>query len=255
MLSGQAPRQHTNHLVLDFLVLSGCQEAAVQFAQEAHLDVDLRGMADREEARGLLLAGDVPGCLCLLVRRYPSALEADPLLEFDLHAQHFVELLVAGAEAETEIEEGLGSGSIAALLFAREQLLPLALRDRLLLPALELLLRLAALSSCEHVQLVHACSSSSTGADPALPTHLCCLKEAMDAQRRVDLAARVNQAILRSRGARCKPELPGVLRSVGRLQQLHQQRFPAAGGGDRPVVAGITGRQANKPPASSGGGV
>jgi len=231
--TGQPTRDEANRLVLEYLMVSGFREAAEEFAREAGLAADVGSMAGREEARNLLLRGDVLSCVRLLDALDPHILEKDSLLLFDLYQQHFVELLLAGGEA--------GGGAVA-LQFAQEHLLPLVLRDPALLRKVERLMGLVAFSAPPTLHLVLSSAAAagsrrspdSVTAPATLPAHLSYMREALDGQRRVELAGRVNQAMLVSGGLSSQPELPGMLRSVKHLQQRHLRE--AGGGRGRPLA-------------------
>jgi hypothetical protein len=241
---GQNTRDEANQLVLEYLMVSGFREAAEEFAQEAGLKIDVGSMADREEARNLILSGDILGCIRLLDNMDKNILENDPSLFFDLLRQQFVELLLLGGE---------GGGGTAALKFAQERLLPQVLRDPGLLRSVERLMGLVAFATPSVLQLMLSASpSSSTFSSPSLssstataaakplPPQVSFLQEALDGQRRMDLATRVNNAMLTSGGLSCQPELPGVLRHVKHLQQQLLLREGDATVSRVPIITNIS---------------
>ena len=258
LTSGQVSRQELNSLVMEYLMVHGYQDAVAEFSKETGLLQDhskgVGAMAEREAARGMLIKGDIMGCIEVLNEVDASILEKDTDLLFELYKQHFVELVLSGRTQSNNIpevgEEDEFQRVTAAIQFAQENILPLVLKDPALLKSVEQMMSLIAFSSPDNLALIISMSSPPRSRDSpdsvtaetsmsTLPAHLFFLRDAVDIQRRFDLASRVNQAILLSSGLSPEPQLPGVLRRMVYLQHKRISKLGTNAKPDFPTISNV----------------
>ncbi|KAL8832302.1 MAG: hypothetical protein Q9191_000356 [Dirinaria sp. TL-2023a] len=179
-----------NGLVMDYLISEGYPDAAAKFAKEANVSsrVDVDTVHERVEIRNLIYREKIQEAIEKINEINPQLLDQDPNLHFALLRLQLIELIrKCLAKAPNDEQEFL-----AAQQFAEIHLGPRAPASPETLADLESTMLLLLFPS-----------------DKPIPEKAA---KVLDPQLRVDIATRVNEAILESTGERTKARLFDLVR-------------------------------------------
>lgn len=175
-----------NYLVMDYLVTNGYPAAAKRFAVEANIQpkADIESIQERVEIRSAIHSGDIQIAIEKINELNPQILDENPSLHFSLLRLQLVELIRrCTATPDADITP--------ALEFATSQLAPRAPTNPQFLEDLERTLALLIFPS-ENLA-------------PSLATLL-------QPNLRKDIATQVNEAILKTQGARKEARLRNLVK-------------------------------------------
>ncbi|KAJ5073473.1 hypothetical protein M0811_08590 [Anaeramoeba ignava] len=87
-----------NRLVMNYLVVEGFKEAAIEFQKETKTkpDTNIDLIGERMEIRNTVNSGDIPQAIEKLNDFDPEVLDSDPKLYFHLQQQQLIELIKKG---------------------------------------------------------------------------------------------------------------------------------------------------------------
>ncbi|KAJ3344812.1 hypothetical protein HDU91_000105 [Kappamyces sp. JEL0680] len=184
---------------MNYLVIEGFKDAAVQFSTETKMDpmVNLDSIQDRMNIRNAVQAGNIESAIeqvndldpevgvCVLIQ----ILDTHPKLFFHLQQQRLIELIRAGS-----IEE--------AIVFAQDELAPRGEEHPEFLEELERTMALLAFES----------RKSPVG-------------ELLDHSQRQKIASELNAAILTSQCQEKDPKLPSMLKMLVWSQNQLEERL------------------------------
>lgn len=185
---------------MDYLVTNGYPAAAKRFAAEANIQpkADLQSIQERVEIRNAIHSGDIQIAIEKINELSPQILDEDPSLHFSLLRLQLVELIRrCTSTPDADITP--------ALEFATSQLAPRAPTNPQFLEDLE---RTLALLIFPSEQLA-----------PSLATLL-------QPNLRKDIAARVNEAILKNQGARKEARLRNLVKFRAWVEKKARETKP-----------------------------
>ncbi|OKL60908.1 hypothetical protein UA08_03568 [Talaromyces atroroseus] len=175
-----------NYLVMDYLVTNGYPAAAKRFAVEANIQpkADIESIQERVEIRSAIHSGDIQIAIEKINELNPQILDENPSLHFSLLRLQLVELIRRCTSTPN-------ADITPALEFATSQLAPRAPTNPQFLEDLERTLAL----------LIFPSENLTPSLAPLLHPNL-----------RKDIATKVNEAILKSQGARKEARLRNLVK-------------------------------------------
>lgn len=184
-----------SELVLNWLTVSGYQEVAETFQQEAGVraSVPLSSISARTAVRQAIVRGEIDSALSQLSSLCPTLLEEDPKLALQLRMQKLVELIRQNA-----VED--------AIEYARNELRQACADDPV------------ALTQLESIMVLLAFSSLPAASNP--------LAHLLAPSARVQLAAQVNDRILEAQFSSKDSHISRMIKSIDYAQTKIQQFLP-----------------------------
>ena len=185
-------KRDANRLVMNYLIVEGYADAAVEFAHESGTepDADLSSIHERMAARQQVQRGDLVGAMERVNDLNPEILDTNPALHFHLQQQRLIELIRQGRTDE-------------AIAFAQSELAPRGERDPALLDELERTMALLVYEMGEGMTTATTTTATATNAH---------LQELLDVRRRSRIASELNAAILARQNQDIAHKLPLLLR-------------------------------------------
>ncbi|GHJ85832.1 hypothetical protein NliqN6_2234 [Naganishia liquefaciens] len=228
----QADKQDLNRIVLDYLIIEGYCDAAVEFAKEAGIDisVDYQSIEERMLIRNAVEAGHVDEAVRRVNELEPEILDNNASLLFHLQLQSFIELIRHDKTQE-------------ALRFASEELAPRGAQNPEFLAELEKTMALLAfpeLASFDRLRgddadddtFVERLATASASAPPTAkpPPAWSTLGSLMRKEHRTTVAKELNAAILDSQGQGQETKLSGLVKLMAWTEDaLESKGVPISG--------------------------
>lgn len=205
-------KRDLNLIILDYLIIEGFSDAALQFARETGLplDIDQAAIQERMDIVDAVEDGKVEEAVRRVNEMDPEILDTNPTLLFQLHLLHLIELI-----RTDQVKAGLD--------FAAENLAPRGAQNPELLPDLQMVMGLLAFPALakygDDTQGFSAASGSDVPggldseteklfSDSAFKP----LANLMTRQHRCQVAKSLNAVILQSQGQAKDTKVVGLVR-------------------------------------------